>query len=84
MTAAREIERWILHWLSDLVGPNVAPTIDPQEPFFTYGVDSLALVRLGAQLSEWLGETVSDEMMFDHPTPRELAEFLAGRPSDSS
>jgi acyl carrier protein len=84
MTTASEIEGWILRWLSDLVGPNVANRIDPQAPFFAYGVDSLALVKLGAQLSEWLGKTVSNDMMFDHASPRELAEFLAGLPPDGS
>jgi acyl carrier protein len=77
MTKAPEIERSILGWLSEIVGPSVAQTVDPEASFFDYGVDSLALVRLGAYLSERLGKTVSDEMILDHPTPRELAGFLA-------
>jgi acyl carrier protein len=81
MTTAPEIERSILGWLSEIVGPSVAQTVDPELSFFNYGVDSLALVRLGAYLSEWLGMTVSDDMIFDHQTPRALAEFLADPPS---
>jgi acyl carrier protein len=77
MTTASEIERAILGWLSEVVGPSGAHAVDPESSFLDYGVDSLALVRLGAYLSEWLGRTVSDDMILDHQTPRELAEFLA-------
>jgi acyl carrier protein len=81
MTTAREIERSILGWLSEIVGPSGVQTIDPKSSFLDYGVDSLALVRLGTYLSERLGKTVSDDMILDHPTPRGLAEFLADPPS---
>ena len=80
MMTAPEIERSILSWLSQTIGPNVAQTIDPESCFFDYGVDSLALVKLGAYLSELLGKTVSDDTILDHPTPRELAQFLADPP----
>ena len=63
MTTASEIERAILGWLSEVVGPSGAHAVDPQESFSSdYRVDSLALVRLGAYLSEWLGRTVSDDI----------------------
>jgi acyl carrier protein len=45
--------------------------------FFDYGADSLALVRLGAYLSELFEKTVSVDEILDHPTPKALAEFLA-------
>ena len=77
MITALEIEQRILRWTSEIVGPNFAQTVDPQESFFAYGIDSLAMVALGVQLSEWLGRTVSVDMISDHSTPRELAEFLA-------
>jgi acyl carrier protein len=77
MTTALEIERSILDWLSEILGPSAAQTVDPNSSFFDYGVDSLALIRLCAYLSERLGRTVSDDMILDHQTPRELAEFLA-------
>jgi acyl carrier protein len=77
MTTAPEIERSILGWLSEIVGPGAAQTVDPESSFFDYGADSLALVRLGAYLSELFEKTVSVDVIFDHPTPRALAEFLA-------
>jgi 4-hydroxyphenylalkanoate synthase len=81
MTTAPQIEQSILSWLSEIVGPSVAQTVDRESSFFDYGADSLALVRLGAHLSELFGKTVSVDMIFDHPTPRALAEFLADQPS---
>jgi acyl carrier protein len=42
MTTASEIERSILGWLAEIVGPSVAQTVDPESSFFDYGVDSLA------------------------------------------
>ncbi len=77
MMTAPEIERSIIGWLAEIVGPSVEQTVDPESSFFDYGVDSLALVKLGVYLSEQLGKTVSDDMIFDYPTPRKLAEFLA-------
>jgi acyl carrier protein len=77
MTTAPEIERSIVDWLSEIVGPGIAQTVDPESSFFDYGADSLALVKLGAYLGELFEKTVSVDMIFDHPTPRALAEFLA-------
>jgi acyl carrier protein len=77
MTTAPEIERSILGWLSGIVGPVAAQTIHPESSFFDYGADSLALVRLGAYLNELYGKVVSADDIFDHPTPRALADFLA-------
>ena len=77
MTTAPEIERSIVDWLSEIVGPGAVQTVDPESSFFDYGADSLALVRLGAYLGELFEKTVSVDMIFDHPTPRALAKFLA-------
>jgi acyl carrier protein len=72
-----EIERWLVHWLSETVGPDLACTIKPGEPFSNYGLDSLAAVMLSEQVSDWLGWTVPVLSVFDYPSPAELAEFLA-------
>jgi acyl carrier protein len=76
MFTQRKIEKWIVRRLSELIGPKFSKSIDPKATFFQYGLDSLAMVMLSEQLSELTGMVVSIEMIFDHPTPRELAEFL--------
>jgi acyl carrier protein len=73
-----EIERWLVCWLTNVLGPDFAHLVDPNESFFTYGLDSLAAVQLTMQLSEQLGAEVSIEAIFDHPSITELAEFLSG------
>jgi acyl carrier protein len=72
-----EIERWLVRWLSETVGPDLVRTIDPGEPFSSYGLDSLAAVMLSEQVSDWLGWTVPVLSVFDYPCPAELAAFLA-------
>jgi acyl carrier protein len=81
MIAALEIEQMILRCLSDVVGPNFPQSFDPQTPFFNYGIDSLAAVRLMARLSELLDRYVPVDLIFDYPTPRALAKLLANSPS---
>jgi acyl carrier protein len=77
MRSVLEIEQFILRSLSDIIGKDSAKTIDPQASFFDYGVDSLASVKLTAELSEFLGRYVSADMIIEYSTPRQLAEFLA-------
>ena len=40
MTTAPEIEQSILGWLSEIVGPSVAQTVDTEASLFDYGVNS--------------------------------------------
>jgi acyl carrier protein len=81
MTTALEYERLILRCLSDMVDVKYAQSIDPRVPFFDYGIDSVATVTLIARLSDLLGRYLPTEIVFDYPTPRELAEFLANSAS---
>jgi acyl carrier protein len=80
MTSAPDIEQFILRCLPDIIDSDSVRTLDPQASFFDYGLDSLASVKLTAQLSEFLRRYVSTEMILEHSTPRRLAEFLAGLP----
>ncbi len=77
MIAAPEIEQLILRSLSDVVGRNLTQSFDPETPFFDYGIDSLAAVRLMARFGELLDRYMSVDLIFDYPTPRALAQFLA-------
>jgi acyl-CoA synthetase (AMP-forming)/AMP-acid ligase II/acyl carrier protein len=77
MRTKEEIERWLVCWLSETLGRDLARSIDPGKQFFSYGIDSLAAVMLMERLSDWLGWTVQPETILDHPSPMELAAFLA-------
>lgn len=56
-----------------------ASTIDPSSPFNELGIDSLDAVTLTGELEGHLGLTIDPAELFDHPTPRDLAAFLAER-----
>ncbi|MGF1431731.1 beta-ketoacyl synthase N-terminal-like domain-containing protein [Kitasatospora sp. LaBMicrA B282] len=48
------------------------------QPFVEAGLDSLGTVRLRDRLGAELGLALPPSLVFDHPTPRAVAEHLAG------
>ncbi|MEM7309555.1 MAG: beta-ketoacyl synthase N-terminal-like domain-containing protein, partial [Planctomycetota bacterium] len=52
--------------------------IDPRRPLAGYGLDSIGVVQFSAELSAWLGRTLSPALLYSHPTLAELAAHLAG------
>uniref|UniRef100_UPI00059533D9 type I polyketide synthase n=1 Tax=Nocardia tenerifensis TaxID=228006 RepID=UPI00059533D9 len=53
-----------------------AATVDTERAFREQGLDSLGQVALQAGLSESTGLPLPPTVVFDHPTPTRLAEFL--------
>jgi polyketide synthase PksN len=76
MTARREamLSAELAHILEVPVGD-----IDPTAPFHTFGVDSLAGLRLTRVLEDHLDTEVELEWLYDYPSIRELAIFLDAR-----
>jgi acyl transferase domain-containing protein/acyl-CoA synthetase (AMP-forming)/AMP-acid ligase II/alpha-beta hydrolase superfamily lysophospholipase len=74
--ASKAIELWLINQLATRLG--VEPhTIDINEPFASYGLDSLQVVRLSAELEDWLGCKISPTIAYDYPNIASLAEYLA-------
>jgi acyl carrier protein len=73
---AGEIEEWIVARVGKLTG--VAPgQIDVREPYLRYGLDSVAVVALVADLESWLGIRFRANPLEEHATIASLAQFLA-------
>ena len=52
-------------------------TVDPTQPFTSYGLDSIAGYTLTLELSEWLESDLTASLLWDYPTIAELAQFLS-------
>jgi long-chain acyl-CoA synthetase len=72
---AQEIKAWMLEWLSSRLQTETG-AIEVGRPFFDYGMNSLALVRLAQDLGLWLGCSVEATTVWNFPTIESLTEHL--------
>ncbi|WP_394834890.1 SDR family NAD(P)-dependent oxidoreductase [Pendulispora rubella] len=70
-----DLRGWIASSLAKRLGIE-ARDIDPCERFTRYGLDSIGAVGLVAELSDLLGRRLSPVLIWQHPTPEELARAL--------
>ena len=74
--SAQEIQEWIIGRVSSLTSIPSAE-IDPRESVLRYGLDSVAVIALVADLETWLGYRFRENPLEAHPTIASLAQFLA-------
>jgi acyl carrier protein len=72
-----ELERWIAVELANALrkSPN---EIDPMKPATYYGLDSIVGMSITAELEEYVGRRLSQTVLWELPTIRELAKHLSG------
>jgi acyl carrier protein len=76
MRSAPQIQEWLIDRVSGLTG--IPPgEIDAHEPYRRYGLDSVAVVAIVADLETWLGYRFRENPLEEHPTIASLAQFLA-------
>ena len=67
---------WMRARLADALGV-AAEAVDPDQGFFSLGLDSLRLVELSDALERHLHREIPSALLFEHPTIAELADHLS-------
>ncbi|AOR32924.1 hypothetical protein BFF78_19305 [Streptomyces fodineus] len=68
-----------LDWLGERVAHYLGGPVDPDAPLAEYGLDSAAALSLYGDIEERLGPVIEPADIWDFPTVRSLAGFLAVR-----
>ncbi|MFI6173762.1 beta-ketoacyl synthase N-terminal-like domain-containing protein, partial [Nocardia sp. NPDC051052] len=64
-----------------ILGHSSPAMIDPDKSFRDLGFDSVAVVELSRRLAAAAGAALPTTVVYDHPSPRQLADHLKGGPS---
>ncbi|MDX1522734.1 MAG: AMP-binding protein, partial [Anaerolineae bacterium] len=70
------IQAWLANQIAMRLGLDPAE-IDIREEFTSYGLDSMELISVSGFLEQWLGRTLSPNVMYDYTTIADLAAHLA-------
>ncbi|GCE31286.1 hypothetical protein KDA_67700 [Dictyobacter alpinus] len=77
------IQAWLSEHLAEIL--QIAPEqIRSDEPFASYGLESVDAVGLSGDLEDWLGCELSPTLLYDHPSVRKLARALSRSVDDVS
>ncbi|MGB3786995.1 MAG: AMP-binding protein, partial [Phormidesmis sp.] len=69
------VETWLTNRIAQRV--QIAPAeIDRHEPLASYGLNSLQVIEMSAELEAWLGHPVMPTIVYDFPTIAALAQQL--------
>ena len=72
-----EIERWMQERIGEALNVS-CKSLDPTQPFTTYGLDSITGFTLTSELAEWLERELPADLLWEYPTIAGLARHLGG------
>jgi acyl carrier protein len=81
--AVHEIKAWVVDYLARELKLQ-RNQIDERKAFDRYGMDSVAVVAMTGDLSEWLGFDVPATLAYDHPTIESIAGAVADLTPESA
>lgn len=71
-----QVQEWIVHRLARIL--DVAPeAIDVNERLENYGLESVEVITVSGDLSDWIERKVAPTILWDYPTISQLAEYIA-------
>ncbi len=70
------LQEFVQRQLAKVMGMNDPAQIDPGEPLFNIGLDSLMALELMVLLEKNLGITLTESLVFEHPTIEELSRYF--------
>lgn len=76
--AGEHPRRWVIEWVAVFAGI-AAPDVDSTRTFLQYGLDSVALLTLGADFEQRYSFSPDAAMFWDYPTIGELADALSAK-----
>lgn len=74
-------QRHLRIWLATRIAARVKTTpekLDINQPFSSFGLDSLSAVRLAGEISDYLGRSIPPTLAYEYPTIALLAQHLSG------
>ena len=81
--SAAAIEEWLASRVAMEAGLD-AGVVDVRAPLSTYGFDSVSVVAISGEIGAWLGRDVPPTLAYEHPSIREIANYLSGAREVSS
>jgi acyl-CoA synthetase (AMP-forming)/AMP-acid ligase II/acyl carrier protein len=77
---AGEVERWLIERIAGRLGLPPAQ-VQVTTPFLEFGMGSVDVVEIAAELERWLGRPVSPTAIYNYPNIAALAEWLTRAPA---
>lgn len=74
--SGEEIKNWISKKIAEALETDVG-SIDPDQDFSDFGLDSMVAFALTGEMSEWIGKELPASLLWEYTTINSLSEYIA-------